>query len=76
MTLHFPHELVESRSAPVRWGVSLVNAPWPTPVETDFTTTQQPSESSVVEGASHMLPETPRLETMTAGALHAPAAFL
>lgn len=71
VTPQFPNELVESRSAPFRWEVSLVSAPRPTPVETDFATTLQPSESSVAEEASHMLPEPPRLETMTAVALPA-----
>lgn len=71
VTLQFPPELVESRSAPFRWDVRLVSAPQLTPVDTDLATTQQPSESSLAEEASQILPEPPRHETMTAGALPA-----
>ena len=56
---------------PFRWEVSIVSAPQPTPVDTDLATTQQPSESSAAEEASQMLPEPPRPETMTAGAIPA-----
>ncbi len=61
----------DSRKKQFRWEVSLVSAPWPTPVETDFATTQQSSESFVADGASQILPEIPQVETMTAATLHA-----
>lgn len=61
----------DSRKEPFRWEVSLVSAPWPTPVDTDSATTQQSSESSVGDGASQILPELPHVEILTAAALHA-----
>lgn len=61
----------DSRKEPFRWDVRVVSAPLPTPMNTDFAMTQQPSESSVAEGASRILPETPPPETVTAGAFPA-----